>query len=132
MRLAREREVRGGAPRLLLQAAERRLGSGRRHALLLRSRATCGPLALLVRDVDTGTPRLRQTDGDGLLGALRAVLALADVVDLLADELARLRARRLALALVAAGTFEGGFFRHGASSCRCLQGGPTSLRTVPR
>src|SRR5262249_10479050 len=44
------------------------------------------------RQVDAGSPRLRQPDRDRLLGRPRAVLALADVMDLLADELAGLRA----------------------------------------
>jgi hypothetical protein len=40
------------------------------------------------------------------------VLAFADVVDLLAHELASLRAWRLSLALVAARSLNGLFFRH--------------------
>ena len=40
-----------------------------------------------------GAPRLREADGDDLLRGPRPVLALADVVDLLADEFARLRGR---------------------------------------
>src|SRR2546421_6659555 len=46
-----------------------------------------------------GAPRLGQADGDRLLGRARAVLALPHVLDLLADELAGLRRRRLALPL---------------------------------
>src|SRR5207244_9688113 len=39
-------------------------------------------------------------------------LAFTDVMHLFANEFARLRGGRFALALVAAGTFEGFFFRH--------------------
>src|SRR5439155_26472787 len=46
-----------------------------------------------------GAPRLGQADGDRLLGRARAVLALPHVLDLLADELAGLRRRSLALPL---------------------------------
>ena len=45
-------------------------------------------------------PRLRQADCDRLFGRSRAVLALTDVVHLLADELAGLCRRRLALGRV--------------------------------
>jgi hypothetical protein len=40
-------------------------------------------------------PRFRKTDGDGLLGGLRTMLALPNVMYFLADKLAGLRARRL-------------------------------------
>jgi len=62
--------------------------------------------------IDTGTPRLRQADRDGLLGRASAVLALADVVHFLVDEFAGLCARRLAFALVAPGALDGLSFWH--------------------
>src|SRR5205823_14919481 len=52
------------------------------------------------RQLHPGATRLREADRDRLLRRARAVLPLADVVHLLLDELARLRAGRLALALV--------------------------------
>src|SRR5262245_45600638 len=59
-------------------------------------------LALLLRrQLDACAPCLGEADGNRLLRRARAVLALAHVVDLFADELARLCARRLALPLVA-------------------------------
>src|SRR6188508_3487398 len=51
----------------------------------------------------TRAPRLRKTDGDGLLGVSRAVLSFPDVVHLLADELPSLRGRTLPLRAVASG-----------------------------
>src|SRR5579859_6387923 len=60
-------------------------------------------LALLWRiEIDAGSSRFRQSDCDGLLGRPRSVLAFADVVDLFADELTRLRRCRLTFALVLA------------------------------
>src|ERR1051325_579885 len=50
-------------------------------------------LALFGRwQVDACASCLRQSDGDGLLGRTRTVLATADLFDLLAHELAGLRA----------------------------------------
>src|SRR5437868_2436143 len=49
-------------------------------------------LALLRRlQIDASPPRLRQADRDRLLGRPRAMLAFADMVHFLADELAGLR-----------------------------------------
>src|SRR5205085_4564078 len=67
------------------------------------------------RQIDAGAPGLGQTDRDRLLARSRAVLALADVVHLLANEFPRLRRRRLAFALVPFGTFERFFLRHTSS-----------------
>src|SRR5207244_2940068 len=65
-----------------------------------------GPFARLAllrrRQIDTGAPCLRQTDGDGLLGRTRSMLAFADVMHLLAHKLAGLCCRCLPLALVLA------------------------------
>src|SRR2546423_893471 len=47
---------------------------------------------------NAGPARLRKPDGDRLLGRARAVLAFADVVDLLAHEFTGDGARRLSLA----------------------------------
>ena len=55
-------------------------------------------------ELHAGAPRLRKADRDGLLRRARAVLAFADVMDLFADELARLRARRLPGPLVLPGS----------------------------
>src|SRR5207302_9950272 len=68
------------------------------------------------RQVDARTARLRQADRDRLRGRAGAMLALADVLDLLAHELAGLRAGRLALALVALRAFDGFLFGHRAAS----------------
>src|SRR5438105_2316059 len=51
--------------------------------------------------VHARSARLRQSDGNGLLRRARSMFAAADVMHLLAHELARLRARRLSLALIA-------------------------------
>src|SRR5215471_8369571 len=64
------------------------------------------------RKVDTGAPRFRQADRDGLLGRTSAVLSLADVIHFLVDEFAGLCARRLAFSLVAPGAFDGLSFGH--------------------
>src|SRR5690348_3187567 len=52
------------------------------------------------RQIDAGAPRFREPDGDRLLGRARAVLATADILDLFADELARLGAGGFAGALI--------------------------------
>src|SRR5512147_1959802 len=112
MRLPRQRRLgRGGTTFALQRPADRPRPLARHRplaAMALLALASgalpslLGRRALLRhRQIDAGTPRLRETDGDGLLGRTGAVLALADVVDLLADELAGLGARRLPLSLVA-------------------------------
>src|SRR4029078_9208811 len=104
--LARERGVRGGAAGLALERPGGGAGARGRFA---RGRAALAGrvMSLLVGKVHAGAPRLRQAYRDRLLRSLRSVLAFADVVHLFADELARLGARGLARALVAAGGFEG-------------------------
>src|SRR5262245_39544116 len=64
------------------------------------------------RQPDTGTPRLRQADGNRLLRRAGAVLALPHVLHFLSHELACLRARRFALPLVAAGSRQRSLLRH--------------------
>src|SRR5262249_2957275 len=79
----------------LLAALALRIGTGGASSRPLRCRALPGR-----RQVYTRASRFRQSDCDRLLGRPRAVRALADGLDLLAYELARLRRRRLPLALV--------------------------------
>jgi hypothetical protein len=70
------------------------------------------PSLLRRRKADACTSRLRKTDGDGLLGRSRAVLAATDVVNLFSDKFSSYgrgrftRAHRLARAL------DGSLFRH--------------------
>src|SRR5262249_23234197 len=71
-----------------------------------------GAPALRRGHVHAGAPGLAEADGDRLLGVAGAVLAAADLVDLLADELAGLDGRALARALVGAGTLEGALSWH--------------------
>src|SRR4051812_11470695 len=83
--------------RLTRLPLQRLLGSARplgRHlaALLLRLPRRRLLAAATIGELHAGTPRLGQPDRDRLLRALRAVLAFANVMDLLAHELARLRA----------------------------------------
>src|SRR5207244_1625659 len=67
--------------------------------------------------LDARPPRFRQADGDRLLRRARAVLALADMVDLLAHELARLRRGRLALRRILPGAPDRLLVGHGIASC---------------
>src|SRR5205823_7716663 len=66
-------------------------------------------------ELHAGAPRLGETDRDRLLGRPRTVLPFADVVDLLAYELARLCGRGFTFALVLARAFDRLSFRHKAS-----------------
>src|SRR5947207_1550751 len=125
MRLPGQRRVRRSAVRFTPKrfadraralggwlAARRRAVSARvcSRGALARARRC---LALLWRrKVDAGSSRLGQSDGDRLLGGSRAVLAFADVVHLFADELAGLRRRRLAFALVTLCSFQCFFLWH--------------------
>ena len=100
---------------VLLRFALERLGHGARHArppfrlalALTRFVGVFGALACSLRDlaalwrrqVDAGAPRLGKPDGNRLFGRARAMLAMTNFVDLLADELARLGRGRFALAL---------------------------------
>ena len=89
-------------------AAIRGTGTRRRRA------ATAARLAaaLAATDGDTGAARLRQADRDRLPGRARAVPTLPHVMDFLADEFTRLRARGLALAASATGSLHGSLLGH--------------------
>src|SRR5687767_10633518 len=96
-RLPRRRATllrRTAAGRRLRVTRERLVRRGRALPLRLPLRG-----APLLRQLHARLPRLRQTDRDRLLRRPRAVLAFTNVMDLLAHELARLRAGRLALTL---------------------------------
>src|SRR5262245_59806094 len=97
--------------RFTLQRAAGRARSSRRDLAALGCGAACGFRALFGRllrarrrtsELDAGAPRFRESDRNRLFGRAGAVLAFADVVNLLAHELARLRRSRLASALVGA------------------------------
>jgi len=61
---------------------------------------------------DARSTRLGKTDGDGLFGIPCAVLSLANVVHLFANELTRLSGRTLSLRAVASGSLQGLFAWH--------------------
>src|SRR5262245_54378775 len=92
-------------------------------------------LATTVGKRDAGAARLRQADRNGLLRALRAVLAAADVVHLFLDELACGGAGALTLPQVAPCARGGAFLGHGVSFRRVfsarLSPGP-ALCVCPR
>src|SRR6185436_14449317 len=123
MRLTRERLLRRRLVRLALQRFLRGARALRRgllagvlqRALRALSRLLGGLAFFRRRQFHAGATRLLQSDGDRLFRAPRAVLAFADVLDLLAHELAGLRGRRLALALVLSRPADGFFLRHGGS-----------------
>src|SRR6188508_2872703 len=108
LRLSRQGPLRGGPVAL----APQRLRGGARpprrgasaapaapgRASVLRRLAPRSARRAAARrgQLHPGPPRLGQTDRDGLLGVARAVLALANVLHLLAHELTGLRGRRLA------------------------------------
>lgn len=101
--------------------------------------------ALLGRwQVDPSATGLRKADCDCLFCGTGAVLALANFVDLLMNEFARLRARRLSFSLVLSCLFDGFSARHhfllcsgedvfgpAASACRCKgsRRQPSSVRS---
>src|SRR3954467_8256974 len=78
------------------------------------ARALLGALAF-AGERHAGAARLGQADGDGLLGATRAVLALANFVEFLAHDLARHGAGGLSLPRLAAHALESAFFGHRVS-----------------
>src|SRR5262245_7577914 len=117
--------MRHRGPRLPLQLFAHRPRPPRRRPMVA-SRLSFVVLALgrlprLLRSLsalrrlerDARAPCLRQADRDRLLRGPRAVLALANVMDLLADELAGLSGRRLALAPGLARALERFLLRHG-------------------
>jgi len=84
------------------------------RGLFARSSARTARLGL--RQLDAGTSSFREPDRNRLLGRPCAVLALANVLDLLTHEFSGLCGRRLALALVPLSTPKGFSFRHESSS----------------
>src|SRR6185503_16779931 len=92
--------VRGSLARDALVAPDLLAGPGRHRP---GARST---------QLHAGAPRLRQPDRDRLLGGPGAVAAPADVVDLLADELAGLGAGRLSFPLRLAGALQRAFLGH--------------------
>lgn len=126
--LSRERGVRR---RLLSFALQGVLNCARplRRRLSLRRRAMSagiGPLSALPRplarlplfrrrQIDTGPPRFGQSNRNRLLRRSRAVFPFANVLDLLANKLAGLRAGRFSLALISRHTLQGLLLRHKAS-----------------
>src|SRR5437660_150674 len=99
--------------RLAAQRASDRAGAASRRPALrpttfaMRCLA-CGLAALgRLAELHAGAAGLGETDGDGLLRRARAVLAFADVVNLLADEFTGLRAGRLSGARLFSCAFEG-------------------------
>jgi hypothetical protein len=131
--LSRQCLGRGGAMALPLEGAPGSARAGWRWAF--RSLTPCPAggsrtpfrAALGARrrswQLHTRASSLGETDRDGLLRRGCAVLALADVVHLLANELTCLRTRRLALTLVATRTPQRFLFRHLL---------PPSLACIPR
>jgi hypothetical protein len=123
-RLARERLARGGACRLALERPRYRARHpwpAARLALVLARlvgvlRAPAGTLLGFAgarrRQVDTRAPRLGKADCNRLLRRPCAMLTAADFANFLVHEFARLRARRLAGALVAPSLLYRSFIRH--------------------
>src|SRR3954465_13956125 len=107
--------MRGCALAFAPQRAGRRATALARNvaAVDVRGRSALARALALARQRHAGAPGLREADGDRLLGRARAVRALADLIDLLADEFARDGAGRLALARLPARAFECAFFGHG-------------------
>src|ERR1700750_823686 len=117
--MAPKRGVRCRAPRVPLEGLFDCLRQARATTGFARALAglvgvfcaSAGPrfgFALARRgEIDAGATGLGQTDGDRLLGRPGAVLAAANLADLIMHELAGLRARRFALALVVAGFLDG-------------------------
>jgi hypothetical protein len=68
------------------------------------------------RQIDAGSARFGQTDGDGLLRRARAMLALADLVYLVLDEFAGLSACRFTGTLVLPGFANDFLSWHGSCS----------------
>src|SRR5207237_5389472 len=112
--LARERPVRGGAMRLAAQPSLRGAAALARHvaSMDVARRGFAARALALAGQRYAGAPGFRQADGDGLLGRARAVLALADVVDLLAHELAGGGRGSLARAHLGLCPFDGRLLRH--------------------
>jgi hypothetical protein len=127
-----------GAARFALERALGRRRAARPAGTLRWSATSAGGIArrlaargrgsralLRRRQIHTGPPRFRKADGNRLLGGAGAMLALADVMHLFADEFARLRGRRLALTPVAARSLQCSFLRHAQGVASHV---PTRLR----
>jgi hypothetical protein len=84
-----------------------RVGAGCTFPSSLRSRSLLGRLEIYTR-----APRLRETNGYGLLRGARPVLAFTDVVDLFTHELTGLSASSLSLSFVPAGPLDRLLLRH--------------------
>jgi hypothetical protein len=123
--LPRKRTMRRCTPPLALEGirtsacASRRGRTTSRRSVTARVVARCATPGLRARcalpgrwQIHSGPSRLRQTNRNRLLRRARAVLAFANVIHLLANELSSLRRRCLALPLVAAGALQRSFFRH--------------------
>jgi hypothetical protein len=104
--LALQREMRSRGTWLTLQRFQGRFRACRRCLVIPASSSIfqsprCGLASLLAsgsfrrrRQIHTRAASLRQPDGDGLLRRSRSMLPFANVIDLFANELARLRRRR--------------------------------------
>jgi hypothetical protein len=122
LRLAGEGRPRRGAPSLALQRALHGARASRRRSFprairgARRRRGAALGAGLRARgrfaELHARTTRLREPDRDRLLRRSRAVLALANVMDLLTHELAGLSRRRLSFTLVLTSPPQRFFFRH--------------------
>src|SRR5262245_6692255 len=93
------------------------------------ARPLAGLAALRRLQIDAGPAGLRQTDRNRLLRRAGSVFAFANVMHLLADELAGLSGRRLALTPISLGSFHGFLLGHDLApysnpaimgrNCRC-------------
>ena len=84
----------------------------------LFSRRSTGLTWLGRRQLHTGTPGLRKTDRNRLLGGASTVLALTNVIHFFLDELSRLGRRRFAFPRVLSSAFQCLLFRHDKSPHR--------------
>src|SRR5262245_14928327 len=127
MCVSRDRSGRSGRRPFVLQGFADRARASRRRpvfpVILSLAGVATGVLSRLLRhgawswrpDLDARASSLGETDRDRLLGRPRPVLAFANVVELLPNELTRLGGRGLALALRLAGTLQGFLLRHDPS-----------------
>jgi hypothetical protein len=120
--LAREGLPRCSSSGFPFQRAANRAGPGARWPLAATPGSTACVLRALLRssfcarrrtrELHAGPARLREPDGDRLLGRARAVLAPSDVLHLLVHELTGLRGRCLAPAFRLTSTFTCLLLRH--------------------
>src|SRR5438270_2203273 len=125
--LPAQRTPGSGAAAFAAQSARNSARTGARWPLSSRAATTqvaAGPGAHLLggpatfgrSELDSGAARFGKPNGNSLLRRARSVLALADVVHLLANKLTRLRARRFALALILVCAFQCLLLWHGYPS----------------